>query len=272
MFYTLVMGVAKSTKNRGRNRFFNCCRPVNFNDDTIIKRSHAYKSKDPSLKRVRSQEKLDSMLAKDFTKNFRQSRKENVFCRSFSDALKYVFSETALGKKSQKKEPKYSFGSSKKLSLKLEKIFYSMNESRSSSKNFSNIDGNSRISSDDSSLFTSSTSTSSSPPSSSCASSRSTSQRKQFPSFHKSKSVNNMQVYDNIKEKEIALRYNKNVGIYSLLICLLVMIFFGKVFAIVCTSTWLYFAPRCFKRIDSKEDKRNVIVEGFFERSHNRLL
>lgn len=144
-----------------------------------------------------------------------------------------------------------------------------MNESRSSSKNFSNIDGNSRISSDDSSLFTSSTSTSSSPPSSSCASSRSTSQRKQFPSFHKSKSVNNMQVYDNIKEKEIALRYNKNVGIYSLLICLLVMIFFGKVFAIVCTSTWLYFAPRCFKRIDSKEDKRNVIVEGFFERSHN---
>lgn len=96
MFYTLVMGVAKSTKNRGRNRFFNCCRPVNFNDDTIIKRSHAYKSKDPSLKRVRSQEKLDSMLAKDFTKNFRQSRKENVFCRSFSDALKYVFSETAL--------------------------------------------------------------------------------------------------------------------------------------------------------------------------------
>lgn len=146
-----------------------------------------------------------------------------------------------------------------------------MNESRSSSKNFSNIDGNSRISSDDSSLFTSSTSTSSSP-SSSCASSRSTLQKKQFPSFHKSKSVNNMQVYDNIKEKEIALRYNKNVGTYSLLICLLVMIFCGKVFAIVCTSTWLYFAPRCFKRIDSEEYKRNVIVEGFFERSHNRLL
>ncbi|XP_009773930.1 uncharacterized protein LOC107789926 [Nicotiana tabacum] len=271
MFNVLHFGdgrMAKSTKNRGRNRFFNCCRPVNFNDDTIIKRGHAYKSKDPSLKRVKSQEKLDSMLNKDFTKNIRQSRKGNVFCRSFSDALKYVLSETSLGKKSQKKEPKYSFGSNKKLSLKLEKIFYTMNESRSSSKNFSNIDGNSRISSDDSSLFTSSTSTSSSP-SSSCASSRSTLQKKQFPSFHKSKSVNNMQVYDNIKEKEIALRYNKNVGTYSLLICLLVMIFCGKVFAIVCTSTWLYFAPRCFKRIDSEEYKRNVIVEGFFERSHN---
>ncbi|CAN4104130.1 unnamed protein product [Withania somnifera] len=62
-----------------------------------------------------------------------------------------------------------------------------------------------------------------------------------------------MQVYDNVKvkEKQIALHYNKNVGIYSLLICLLVMIFCGKVFAIICTSTWFYFAPRCFKRIDS---------------------
>ncbi|KAK4342026.1 hypothetical protein RND71_037842 [Anisodus tanguticus] len=242
--------MANSTKNRGRSRFFNCYRPVVFNDDTtIIKRSHAYNSKDLSnLKHVKSQEKLDAMLGKDCTKKFRQSRKENAFGRSFSDALKNVFSETSLGKKYQR--PKCSFGSCKKLSIKLEKIFHSMNETKSSSKDLSNINRMSRTSTDNFSLFTTSNA-SSSFSSSSCASSRSTSQRKQFSSFHRSKSVNNMQVYDNIKEKEIALRYNKNVGTYSLLICLVVMIFCGKVFAIVCTSTWFYFAPCFFKRIDS---------------------
>ncbi|XP_060189869.1 uncharacterized protein LOC132618889 [Lycium barbarum] len=282
--------MAKLTKNRGRSRFFNCCRsPLVFNDDTtIIKRSHAYNSKELSnLKRVKSQEKLDTMLGKDFTNIFRQSRKENVFGRSFSHAFKNVFSETSLGKKCQR--PKCSFGSCKKLSTKLEKLFHSMNEKKSSSKDLSNINRMSRTSTDDFSLFTTSTASSSfsSSSSSSSASSRSSSQRKQFPSFHRSQSVNNIQVYDNIKEKEIALSYNKNVGTYSLLICLVVMIFCGKVFAIICTSTWFYFAPRCFKRIDSSikglqyscsldndsdEYKRNAIVKEVFERTHNRLL
>ncbi|MCD7471570.1 hypothetical protein HAX54_012068 [Datura stramonium] len=238
-----------------------------FNDDiTIIKRGHAYNSKDSSnLKRVRSQEKLNSPSGKDFTKYFRQHRKENVFGRSFSAALKNVFSDTSLGKKCHRKEPKCSFGPGKKLSSKLERLFHSMNETKSSSKDLSNMNWMSRTSTstDDFFLFTTSTaassfSSSSSPSSpSSCASSRSTSRRRQFPSFHRSNSMNNMQVYDNIKEKEIALRYNKNVGTYSLLICLLVMIFCGKVFAIICTSTWFYFAPCCFKHVDSSVEGHN---------------
>lgn len=91
--------MAKLVKNRGRSRFFNCCKPpIPFNDDTsIIKRGHLYNSTDLSnLKRVRSQEKLDSMLGKDFTKNFRTNRKENAFGRNLSNALKNVFSDTSL--------------------------------------------------------------------------------------------------------------------------------------------------------------------------------
>ncbi|KAK4714797.1 hypothetical protein R3W88_020704 [Solanum pinnatisectum] len=253
--------MAKLAKNRGRSRFFNSCyKPVSFNDDTnIIKRTHLYNSTDLSnLKRVKSQGKLDSMLGKDLTKSFRPNRKENAFGRNLSNALKNVFSDTSLGKKGHRKEHKYSFGSCKKLSSKFEKIFHSTKERKSSSsKDLSKITKrmSTGASMDDFSLFTTSTSSTFSP-SSSSSSSRS-SQRTQLPSFHRSKSANNMQVYDNVKEKEIALRYNKNVGTYSLLICLLVMVFCGKVFAIICISTWFYFAPRCFKRIDSDEYKEN---------------
>ncbi|XP_049413728.1 uncharacterized protein LOC125876562 [Solanum stenotomum] len=255
--------MAKLAKNRGRSRFFNSCyKPVLFNDDTsIIKRNHLYNSTDLSnLKRVRSQEKLDSMLGKDLTKNFRPNRKENAFGRNLSNVLKNVFSDTSLGKKGQRKEPKYSFGSCKRLSSKFEKIFHSTKERKSSSsKDLSKITNrmSTSASMDDFSLFTTSTSSTFSSSSSSSSRSSCSSQRTQFPSFHRSKSANNMQVYDNVKEKEIAQRYNKNVGTYSLLICLLVMVFCGKVFAIICTSTWFYFAPRCFKRIDSDEYKKN---------------
>lgn len=163
------------------------------------------------------------------------------------------------GKKGQRKEHKYSFGSCKKLSTKFEKIFHSTKEKKfSSSKDLPKITSrmSTSASMDDFSLFTTSTSSLFSSSSSSSRSSCS-SQRTQFSSFHRSKSENNMQVYDNVKEKDIALCYNKNVGTYSLLICLLVMVFCGKVFAIICTSTWFYFAPHCFKRIDSDEYKKN---------------
>ncbi|KAK6785507.1 hypothetical protein RDI58_018962 [Solanum bulbocastanum] len=254
--------MAKLAKNKGRNRFFNSCyKPIFFNDDTnIIKRNHLYNSTDLSnLKRVKSQEKLDSISGKDLTKSYRPNRKENAFGRNLSNAFKNVFSDTSLGKKGHRKEHKYSFGSCKKLSSKFEKIFHSTKERKSSSsKDLSKITNrmSTSASMDDFSLFTTSTSSTFSSSSSSSRLSCS-SQRTQFPSFHRSKSANNMQVYDNVKENEIALRYNKNVGTYSLLICLLVMVFCGKVFAIICTSTWFYFAPRCFKRIDSDEYKKS---------------
>ncbi|XP_016579542.2 uncharacterized protein LOC107877406 [Capsicum annuum] len=241
--------MAKLTKNRGRSRFLNFCKAIVFNDDTTISKRghHTYNSKDLSnLKRV--EEKLDSMLGKDYPKIFRTTRKENGIGKNFSNALKHVFSDTSLGKKIYKG----SLGSYNKLSSKFEKLFI---PTKSSFKDLLNTTSrmSRSTSTDDFSLFTTSTvpsPSSSSSSSSSTASLRSTSQKKQFTSFHRSTSWNNMQVYDNVKEKEIALRYNANVGTYSLLICLLVLIFCGKVCAIICTSTWFYFAPCCFKRID----------------------
>ncbi|KAK9269137.1 hypothetical protein L1049_000906 [Liquidambar formosana] len=76
-----------------------------------------------------------------------------------------------------------------------------------------------------------------------------------------------------------------NYGLCLLLISLLVLIFWGRICAIFCTSTWLFFVPR--RRIrqespenvvespplfDSVEHKKRVIMEGLLGRSRTRVL
>lgn len=74
-----------------------------------------------------------------------------------------------------------------------------------------------------------------------------------------------------------------NSGMYLLLISLGITVFWGRVFAILFTSIWLYFFSwRCansnlrrpenvreLSEEESREQKRRVIMEGLIERNHH---
>ncbi|XP_059310262.1 uncharacterized protein At5g23160-like [Lycium ferocissimum] len=70
-----------------------------------------------------------------------------------------------------------------------------------------------------------------------------------------------------------------------LMVTLLIMLFWGKACAIICTCAWFYFLPRvsntgdhCWKgwqlgiaggiNVNSEEYKKKVVLEGFLERNH----
>ncbi|KAL0362736.1 UNVERIFIED_CONTAM: tRNA (guanine(37)-N1)-methyltransferase 1 [Sesamum calycinum] len=71
---------------------------------------------------------------------------------------------------------------------------------------------------------------------------------------------------------------NIAAGMFVLLVCLVALIFWGKIFAIViCILTWLFSAPSCGSQdggwpvngnvVDSEEYKKRVIMEGFLQRN-----
>lgn len=79
--------------------------------------------------------------------------------------------------------------------------------------------------------------------------------------------------------------FDSIMGMSILMVTLLIMLFWGKACAIVCTCAWFYFLPR-FRtkneaviagKIDgvagdvdrsSEEYKKKVVLEGFLERNH----
>lgn len=76
-----------------------------------------------------------------------------------------------------------------------------------------------------------------------------------------------------------------NAGLFLLLICLLVLIFWGKICAIFCTSTWFFLVPRStrlcvspeagkefYSGIGFEKNKKKVIMEGLLERNHARRV
>ncbi|CAN1154308.1 hypothetical protein LINPERPRIM_LOCUS41062 [Linum perenne] len=83
-------------------------------------------------------------------------------------------------------------------------------------------------------------------------------------------------------------RYSSNVGLCLVVVSLMVLMFWGKICAIMFTSTWLFFVPHCipgtgtlsgrigayYRRIDPDELKKDHVVattsEGFVERNRNR--
>ncbi|XP_027362426.1 uncharacterized protein At5g23160-like [Abrus precatorius] len=93
------------------------------------------------------------------------------------------------------------------------------------------------------------------------------------------------------KHKNARRSYDSVVGMSVLAVTLLIMIFWGRLCAILCTSAWLYFIPR-FKKsdnenddgdpnttmksngvdLDSEEYKKKVIMEGLLERNHRAAL
>jgi len=79
-------------------------------------------------------------------------------------------------------------------------------------------------------------------------------------------------------------RRKRNIALCMLwIINLLVLILWGKYFAMLCTSIWLYFVPyhliwKCKEGVssykesefDSVQYKKKIIMERIFERSHDR--
>ncbi|KAK6790877.1 hypothetical protein RDI58_009958 [Solanum bulbocastanum] len=79
--------------------------------------------------------------------------------------------------------------------------------------------------------------------------------------------------------------FDSIMGMSILMVTLLIMLFWGKACAIVCTCAWFYFLPRfqtkneaaIARKIDgvagdvdlnSEEYKKKVVLEGFLERNH----
>ncbi|KAK7310254.1 hypothetical protein RJT34_07654 [Clitoria ternatea] len=93
------------------------------------------------------------------------------------------------------------------------------------------------------------------------------------------------------KAKNARNSYDPVVGMSVLAVTLVIMIFWGRLCAILCTSVWLYFVPR-FRNsgvvndsedphktmkskdvdMDSEEYKKKVIMEGLLERNHRTTL
>lgn len=92
---------------------------------------------------------------------------------------------------------------------------------------------------------------------------------------------------DNVEEQGLMLRHGKGMhncssGLCLILLSLLVLVMWGKVCAIVCTSTWLFLVPRLgswnksfrlmdnSRKIDYEEQKKKIIMEGLLQRNRNR--
>ncbi|XP_059448815.1 uncharacterized protein At5g23160 [Corylus avellana] len=75
------------------------------------------------------------------------------------------------------------------------------------------------------------------------------------------------------------------VGLSIIMVTLIIMLFWGRICAILCTSAWFYFVPRLRnvtksddvveknpnsldQDYDSEEYKKKVVLEGFLERNH----
>ncbi|PIA51624.1 hypothetical protein AQUCO_01100465v1 [Aquilegia coerulea] len=159
----------------------------------------------------------------------------------------------------------------------------------------------SKICSKEEVLSTSSSSSLSSSILSSCSSSSnlcSMSERKKSSSF-RSNSLEQKQILlleesKQSKENNNITRLSPKNGLFLLLISLMVLIFWGRICAIICTSTWVYFGPvgrsnlekednnyddndegivlkPAEQEMESREYKKRVIMEGLLERSHSRF-
>lgn len=89
------------------------------------------------------------------------------------------------------------------------------------------------------------------------------------------------------KHKNAKGSYDAVVGMSVVVVTLVIMVFWGRICAILCTSAWLYYIPRFRKRggendesdlgkrqndvdLDSEEYKKRVIMEGLLERNHRQ--
>ncbi|KAI8012773.1 hypothetical protein LOK49_LG06G00642 [Camellia lanceoleosa] len=279
-------------KNRGRSKLWLCLRPIAIEEEEEGKKSpgRTEGTGDPDLAYItvdKGQEK--KMVIPKILTSLSEAKLNVSSClgggggrrnnersrRSLSRVIKAVFFETSLAKKVR---------SSRKDSAKTKKVSKSANEKlrESSESSNSSMNYNRSFSVTSSAPFCSSSSASST------LNSRSSSERKesflasQVESKPQASPVESKQVDRSISTKKVVENYSSNMVMLLLLLCLLVLILWGKVCAIVCTSTCFFLVPNNVKRvgstiknvqsseIESEEHKKRVVMQGLLERNCNR--
>ncbi|KAJ4843007.1 hypothetical protein Tsubulata_005385 [Turnera subulata] len=194
------------------------------------------------------------------------TRKKDKRRRSFSRVVKAVLFETSLAKKIKKKKQKQKLhqSSGNQSSPKAGK-----NSSPTKRHPGNQESGDSRIMSDSSLWSPSSVSCSSSSRSSTTTTNSFQLNQTEFRHIH-----------DNGQDQPGKGYYSSNIGLCLLLISLLVLVFWGKLCSILCTSVWLFLVPRLHIKkhsslqyaagcgeIDSEEYKKRIIMGGLLERN-----
>ncbi|KAI3457525.1 hypothetical protein Pfo_014188 [Paulownia fortunei] len=246
-----------SVKNRGRSKFFACFNSPAVEDEPCFHSASPPSSYDES------------------------GRRRKTGHHSFSGSLKAVFFKTPLVKKLRSKRSRRDSAcrSSSNVLCKSTKLINPIKK-KSSCKGISGQEESFPDNSDRSSLFSS---TSSSCASSISSNSRSGSERiKGSAACLDVKQTNTNNRQHAMKRVGSKYSYSPATGMIVLLVCLVALVFWGKVFAIVtCTSGWLFLAPsrgfqgagsRVNNVVDSAEYKKRVIMEGLLERNRPRVL
>ncbi|KAA8526882.1 hypothetical protein F0562_008889 [Nyssa sinensis] len=284
-------------KKRGRTRSksFLCFRPVAI-EDGLVKRIRTDDSGDPVETCVDVGGKEEDMLIPKIWKclsheNLKVSdgdvatderRPKKRSHRIFSRILKAVLFDTSLAKKNSKR--KVGNNSQSDLSAINNKIETSMDE-KNIEKKWSDADEDCRMNSGRSSSPYTSSVTPSTSLCSSCASSITSNSRSLSESKRsfRANQIELKQLHRNTTTVKVGGYFGSNVGLCLLLICLFVLIFWGRLCAIICTSTWLFVAPNRSNRVvsaekgvdwsevDSEEHKKRVIMEGLLERNRSRI-
>ncbi|KAF5728004.1 hypothetical protein HS088_TW21G00146 [Tripterygium wilfordii] len=103
-------------------------------------------------------------------------------------------------------------------------------------------------------------------------------------SSFRSSSLEQRKLQDNVNNEQEQGKgyYGVNFGLCFVVFSLVVLVFWGKVCAIFCTSTWLFFVPcrsiRSDSRngdsleFDSEQYKKKIIMEGLLDRNRIRGL
>ncbi|KAI6687370.1 hypothetical protein NL676_024198 [Syzygium grande] len=255
------------SRSSSSSKFFRCFKPAVADDDGGNEEGKRG-SDEPLFAYVATKEDDGRVVSKippggegDDGSDDRRKKKKKKGLKLFSRASKAVFSETSLEKKMQKrKSTKDSLESINNLSTKADRILKLMHQN--SGGRVSDNDDVWITESDASTSLHSSIATTTSP---SLSSSR----------F-------NLSAVEDGKERPLSA---ENSAICLLLLTLLVLVLWGKVCAIVCTSTWLFLVPRwsiinCTKSplencddssyVDSAEYKKKIILEGLLQRKRSR--
>lgn len=242
-----------------------------------------YGGGDPVLKCVKLEIKDGEVFPQIFPTNLPSSSKESTAYpekrghkKNISRLLKAILFETSLAKKNKKRKLLQKLKQSEKVEKESNP---EKNSVDSKNKEFAkkddgiNISNSNMTGSSHSSLWSSSSSSLS-------LNSRSLSDTSR--SF-RSNSSEFKPKQDNMQGN--GKGHTSTIGLCLVLVSLMVLVLWGKVCAILCTSTWLFLVPRCSKArnnlsqkildyegIDSKEYKKMIIMEGLLERNRNHVL
>ncbi|GFZ06605.1 hypothetical protein Acr_18g0007750 [Actinidia rufa] len=278
-------------KRGGKKKFFACFRPVAIDDEGSLKPD------DPVIEFISVEGDEKMVLPKILTSLSEENlklysdggggRRMKKSRRSFSRILKAVLFKASLVKKVCRRKARQNSSPTKQQSERSKNVSNEQHEKpklkeSSYAENHHRIDSTRWPSLNYSSSVTASTSMCSSRASSVTTNSRSSSQRKGlFLENSESKQADRA-----ISIERERGGYSSNVGLCLLLVSLLVLIVWGKVCAILCTSTWFFLVPRGIRKvgsavnlvdlpeIDSESEgyKKRVIMEGLLQRNRSRVI